>query len=106
MMENDLKNKVTAWIETQGYPLEMRVASALREVGFDVSQGEYYDDPETQTAREIDVVAVKGDDYGLLEVSIVVECKKSADKPWVLLSRRISMNLERTNSSPTQSCPN
>lgn len=78
MMENDLKGKITAWLETQGYPLEMRVASALREVGFDVSQGEYYDDPETQTAREIDVVAVKGDDYGLLEVSVVVECKKSA----------------------------
>lgn len=85
-MENDLKKKVTTWLETQGYPLEMRVASALREVGFDVSQGEYYDDPETQTAREIDVIAVKRDKYGLLEISIVVECKKSADKPWVLFT--------------------
>jgi len=85
-MENDLKKKVTAWLETQGYPLEMRVASALREVGFDVSQGEYYDDPETQTAREIDVIAVKRDKYGLLGISLVVECKKSADKPWVLFT--------------------
>lgn len=85
-MNNDMRDKIITWLGTQGYPLEMTVASALREVGFDVSQGEYYDDPETKTQREIDVIARKGDDYGLLEISIVVECKKSTEKPWVLFT--------------------
>jgi hypothetical protein len=43
-------------------------------------------DPETETTREIDVIALKGDDYGLLEMSVVVECKKSTGKPWVLFT--------------------
>lgn len=85
-MEKDLKKRVTDWLEKQGYPLEMRVASALRDVGFAVSQGEYYDDPDTKTSREIDVIAVKTDEYDILETSIVVECKRSADKPWVLFT--------------------
>ena len=58
-MENDLEKRVADWLKTQGYPLEMRVASALREVGFDVSQSEYYNDPDTQTSREIDVHCCK-----------------------------------------------
>ena len=46
MTENtSLDGKIRKWIETQGYPLEMTVANAFREVGFqEVTQSEYYKD--------------------------------------------------------------
>ena len=64
----------------------MEVASIFRKHKFEVSQGIYYSDPETIEAREIDVVATKGDFKGFLEIFIVIECKSSKDKPWVLFS--------------------
>jgi len=85
-MEKNLEGKISDWLKTQGYPLEMKVASALREKEFFVSQSAYYADPETNTSREIDIIATKGDDIGFLEVALVIECKTSLDKPWVLFT--------------------
>lgn len=85
-MKDKLETKISDWLKTQGYPLEMVVASALRKEGFDVNQSSYYADPETGTSREIDIIATKGDDIGFLEVTIVIECKASKDKPWVLFT--------------------
>ena len=70
----------------QGYPLEMKVAAALRNEDFYVNQSPYYNDPETNISREIDVIATKGDHLGFLEVALVIECKTSIDKPWVLFT--------------------
>jgi len=77
-------DKVKEWLEKQGYPLEMRVAAAFREAGFDVRQSTYYIDPETSKAREIDVQAVSVTIIGYLDIRFFVECK-SGDKPWLLL---------------------
>ncbi len=44
-----LSVKVQEWLEKQGYPLEMTVASKLARVDLDVTQSSYYDDPETET---------------------------------------------------------
>jgi len=88
----DLSKVVEKWLRTQGYPLEMKVAGALRERRFIVEQGCYYSDPETRTSREIDVIASSYDEYGLLSVSFVVECKSSRDRPWVLFGCEESGN--------------
>jgi hypothetical protein len=82
----NLQERVAHWLRNQGYPLEMEVASIFRKHKFEVSQGIYYSDPETTEAREIDVVATAGDFKGFLQVFIVIECKSSKDKPWVLFS--------------------
>jgi hypothetical protein len=56
--EDPLK-KVVKWLNTQGYPLEMRVAAAFQRAGFKVFQSAPYADPETQESREIDVRAYR-----------------------------------------------
>jgi hypothetical protein len=76
--------QVKNWLNEQGYPLEMRTASALRKVGFEVTQSALYTDQETGKPREIDVLAVYPDYVGVTRIAFLVECK-SPKKPWVLL---------------------
>ena len=66
----------------------MRVASTFREANFLVSQGSHYEDPETMESREIDVIASKMDELGFLQISLVIECKSSKDKPWLLFTTK------------------
>ena len=80
----ELKGKVSAWLQTQGYPLEMKVAKAARLNGtFQVRQGWHYLDADTTVSRETDVVLTVSDHYGLVEINFVIECK-SSNKPWIL----------------------
>jgi hypothetical protein len=83
-----LEEKIRAWLEAQGYPLEMRVARQFRSRGFRVVQSEFYKDGESGLLRETDVVASAQSeaDGVLIRVSFVVECKTSPDKPWVLFT--------------------
>lgn len=84
--ETSLDIKIKNWLETQGYPLEMNVAQAFQGVGAHVIQSEYYVDAATSDSREIDVVAYWQDDIDgiLVRISLVIECKSSKDKPWIL----------------------
>ncbi len=81
-----LSVKVQEWLEKQGYPLEMTVASKLARVDLDVTQSSYYDDPETGDPREIDVVAefaLPSDTRSIIfRLLFPIECKKSSS-PWV-----------------------
>lgn len=70
-----MSDKVKEWLEKQGYPLEMRVAAAFSEAGFDVRQSTYYIDPETSKAREIDVEAVSVTIIGYLDIRVLLSSK-------------------------------
>ena len=88
-----LGEKVKDWFESEGYPLEFRVAQAFEEQGFVSHQGHYVMDESDEQAREIDVVAdadvdLKGGAF--IRVSHVIECKWSRDKPWVIFTNRQS----------------
>ena len=76
------------WLETQGYPFEMVVAREFQSAGFRVFQSDYYSDPETNTPREIDVIAYLQEDVGscLVRISFCLECKSSQDKPWIIFT--------------------
>jgi len=91
-MNNDeeLSKKVHSWLETQGYATEMKVAMQLKKYNFGVLQSFYYDDPETNISREIDVIARSIDNGGLLEMFSVIECKKS-QKPWIVFTSEASV---------------
>jgi hypothetical protein len=82
-----LSDKIQEWLETQGYPLEMRTAAAFRKAGFEVRQSSHYLDSETNKGREIDVIATDPDNLmlGIVQIHFVIECK-ATKKPWVLLS--------------------
>jgi hypothetical protein len=84
--EIPLEQKITNWLDTQGYPLEMRVAQAFQSADARVIQSEYYVDGTSGETREIDVVASWQDDIDdiLVRVLLVIECKTSKDKPWIL----------------------
>ncbi|MFX0200815.1 MAG: hypothetical protein ACFFCW_32240 [Candidatus Hodarchaeota archaeon] len=84
-MTEDLINKVRKWLDTQGYPLEMKVARSFQNAGFRVSSSEYYLDPDEKKPREIDVIAsmdtmLAGKTF---QLAFAVECKSSKGSPWV-----------------------
>ncbi len=87
MSKKDLKSNITKWLNKQGYPLEMRVASTLQKCGYRVVQSEYYIDPESGNSREIDIVAIVNKEiHGVLfRISLHIECKRSK-KPWILFT--------------------
>jgi hypothetical protein len=80
-----MRDRVVKWLEEQGYPLEMRVASAMRRTGLWVRQSAHYTDLESRKSREIDVLATERELHGLGETHFVIECKTSS-KPWVLFT--------------------
>lgn len=90
MVDNEsrsLESGILDWFQKQGYSLEMRVARVFRDAGFSVSQFESYVDPESGTAREIDVVAsVSREVAGILaSAALLMECKH-CPRPWVMLT--------------------
>src|SRR5262249_24084840 len=88
MPPDDLKSKVAAWLDKEGYPLEFRTANSFRRAGFRVRQSEYVRAEDGDKVREIDVAASKTWrlDKPMLRVYHVVECKWTKDKPWVVFS--------------------
>jgi len=84
----DLQTNVTEWLSKQGFPLEFATAKALADQGFRTDQGAYVPDPKTGVLREIDVIASSETSReGItFRTSVVVECKWSKDKPWVVFT--------------------
>lgn len=76
MSQLSLHDKLLAWLEKQGYPLEMRVAAQLRaQTQFHIRQGWYYTDPESMQSREIDIVATADEVMGYSTVQFLIDCK-------------------------------
>lgn len=87
-MSTELNKKVADWVMGEGYSLEYRSASILRECGFEVRQGEYVRPSSDTNPREIDVTAniTSKDRRSVIRITHIVECKYSRDKPWVILT--------------------
>jgi hypothetical protein len=84
-MTEELSDQIRTWLNSQGYGLEMEVAEYLASAGFDMLKSYFYEDPETKTSREIDVIGRITDTIGLLSVYSIIECKKSLN-PWVVFT--------------------
>lgn len=85
---NELDVKVKGWLAKQGFPLEFRTAQIFAAHGLTASQGTYVPDPVSGQLREVDVIAsshLGGDDV-VCRTSVVVECKWSRDKPWIVFT--------------------
>lgn len=92
MNDEIIFNRITDWLNSQGYPLEMDVSEVLHKLNFHVLQSEYYIDDETSNHREIDIVADVHKEISdvFLRLSLIVECKVSKDKPWIIFTSRNS----------------
>jgi hypothetical protein len=88
-MSSDSKGLVINWLKKSGFPLEMRIAAEWEKADFAVSQGVYYIDPESDKARETDIIASKENvsSDAWLRFFCIVECKSSHD-PRVMFPRR------------------
>jgi hypothetical protein len=84
----ELADQVKSWLEAQGHPLEFRVNAEFAAAGVATDQGFYVQDSSSSAPREIDVLARvrRSDDDFIAEVSLVVECKWSRDKPWIVFT--------------------
>lgn len=100
-MSNDLNSKVLGWLKEQGFPLEMEVASMAKAAGFEVSQSDYYLDPDGGEPREIDLVLSLHNfkDNFSLTYNLFVECKSSRDKPWLMFSTPNEMRTSITSEN-------
>jgi hypothetical protein len=81
------KDAALKWLSSQGSLLEMKVAKRFSENNFEVISSSIYEDPITKVGREIDVIASKGkllEKHIVWDITFVIECKYSKDKPWVL----------------------
>lgn len=85
--EKSLTEKVTEWINSQGYPLEMKVASKLNDANFYIQQSVRYIDSQTLKSRETDVVCTYNDSLGINQIQFAIECK-STKKPWILFTSK------------------
>ena len=89
MTGSGLEGKVRDWLSQEGYPLEFYAASVLQAAQARVHRGLYTRDGDGN-AREIDV---QGDwtlsvqDGKSLRLSMIIECKWSKSKPWVVFSQ-------------------
>lgn len=81
-----LEVSIHKWLADQGYPLEMKVASLVRQsTNLNVRHGWHYRDSETNTSREIDIICTAQNPKGYAEINFVIECKGTS-KPWILFS--------------------
>jgi hypothetical protein len=94
---SELASKVAAWLEEQGYPVELGVGRVFQTLGWHVDHRKWFRDPISGAMREIDLVASRfaatADDTRSVSWDLVVECKRSRDKPWVALSSSIPERL-------------
>jgi len=80
--------KIKKDIEKSGLPLEMDVNDVLNRKGWNVSNQAYFLDQTEKKARYIDafatkLVEIKSSKLDRLNITLVIECKSSLDKPWV-----------------------
>jgi hypothetical protein len=87
-MPKDLQDSLSSWLKDSGYVLEMTVARGLTAAGFEVLQADYHEDIGTNKLRETDVTGYvsQSSQHSQVTFSLVVECKSSGEKPWVLFT--------------------
>lgn len=98
-----MKEKVASWLRSQGYPLELSVGRILRDHGWNVEHSKWYADPESGKPREIDIYATVYSDqrekFRWGSVGLVIECKQTVGKPWVVFTApRSTFDLQVSNS--------
>lgn len=93
---NNLEDKIRDWINKNGYPFEMEVARIFQESGFQTSQSILYKDRISEKYRETDLIAfmTKCINDVWVNLTFVVECKKTTDKPWIIFKNKKMYSLE------------
>lgn len=80
-----IREEVRKWLNTEGFPLELRTARVLEQNGFAVTPSHHVD-LGNGVSREIDALAVRSHTFmsGRVSFQLLVECKWSGRQPWIL----------------------
>lgn len=94
-MDEKEKN-IKKWILKNGYPFEMKVANLFKKHGFNVSQSILYKDNDTNKYREVDIIVHTNREVNgvWFNLTYVIECKKTTDKPWIVFKNKDLFNLQ------------
>lgn len=99
---DEFKIKLMTDIEKTGFPLEMEISQIIKGIGWKVQNSSYYIDRDENKGREIDIIASIHRSQEIykgihLEVvfSLVMEVKKTEDKPWVIFTSETDSVIER-----------
>jgi len=93
-MPDQLEARISKDIANTGFPLELRVADTLRSRGYYVATNVFFIDRDESKAREVDIRALRNVFFthrGMecaVRHCLIVECKKSTNKPWVFFMSR------------------
>ncbi|QNF29635.1 hypothetical protein [Metabacillus elymi] len=101
-MSEELKVKLLEDILKTGFPLEMEISQKLRSNGWRVSNSSYYIDMDENKGREIDIISsihknkeVYKEIYLEILFSLIVEIKKTEDKPWIFFTSEVHGPIEK-----------
>lgn len=92
MPRNDEKKKIIEEIDKTGFPLELRVSKFLQDEGYYVANNLYFIDQDEGKGREVDMRALKNYEFYsgrknyFIRHLLLIECKKSAEKPWIIFT--------------------
>jgi hypothetical protein len=85
-----IEERLLKWLSDEGYPFELRVGRILRDAGWDVDHAQVFVDTDTGKRRNIDLVASvhanRRTTHSLVTVCLVIECKATTEKPWVVFT--------------------
>jgi len=91
MIKEDLLTRVKKGIQNAGQPVELKTFLTLQKDGWYVEPSVYYNEIDTNKKREIDLIAKKKSkdvEQTEYENILIIECKKSAKKPWVFFKQK------------------
>lgn len=101
-------SKFATQIHSTGFPLEHRIAVALRNAGWGVIANKYYVDDLEQSVREVDLVAYRMNIVNKVSIctTLIISCKKSDKNVWALLSRPVRGADPNTDPEPCHAWSN
>jgi len=87
-MEDKIVSNIKNDIKKSGFPLEIEVGALLSRNNWDVNHQTYFYDQEEDKARALDIVAtrlelIESSRLNRINITLLIECKRSFDKPWV-----------------------
>lgn len=91
-------------ISKTGFGLEYITAKLLMDSGWTVISNKYYIDDVQKSAREVDIIAYKVAIVDEIQVYtvLIISCKKSEDKSWVLISKDKDVKNPNLDWSPVK----
>lgn len=83
-MPKTTSKKVRDFLQSTGFPFEMKVARQLEKSGYEVALGKQFYDLGEGKMREFDILATKK--INDIEVKLIIECKHSDRDNWVFVA--------------------